>query len=51
MTGLRLLSNIFLLAGVGALALIALNALDVDVMGVEPAQYVTPGTAPFPPRP
>ena len=51
MTGLRLLSNIFLLAGVGALALIALNALNIDLMGGEPSPYIIPGIAPLPTQP
>lgn len=45
MTDLRVLSYILMVAGAGALVLLALNALGWKVMGGEPAPYVVPGSA------
>lgn len=46
MTGLRILSYMFTAAGVGAMALVALNTLGLDLMGEAAVGYVEPGTAP-----
>lgn len=48
MTGLRILSYMFTAAGIGALALVGLNALGLDLMGETAAGYVEPGTDPTP---
>ena len=46
MTGLRLLSYLFIAAGVGAIVLIGLNALGLDLTGKKPSIVIAPPTFP-----